>query len=446
MTKLLTTLFITALFVGSDYFVTEKFSLLAFGLFFLLVLFLEKGFLLFLAFLSLVHQLFFSYFQRELHSGDIYNFFTHIHETFESFFALFMIVYKPLIFFAIITIAIMIIHPKPFTLKTPLKYPLILLLIMINLNSTLGVKMLPPLFASLTGTTDIPVVVKETPLYPKRDVDTNIIFIIGESMKYSAFVQEELKKQGHFYKKIYAGATNTDVSVPLMINAKTDPLKLNLKNETNLFRLAKKNHFQTTFVSMQSKKSLKYIKPYLQAENIDTYKSYGLKEREPQFDMLLLQDLEKIDFSKPNFIVLHQIGEHSPYLYFEGEKSTPKENYKKSIEYSFAFYKKVYDYLIQTQKPFIMIVTSDHGEFTGEGGRWGHNAFEKTIYEVPFFIASNKPLPTNYQDIKSHYHLSQFLTYLLGYHDRLSFSKKKAIVNGTMITREDGFITIESSD
>jgi len=26
-----------------------------------------------------------------------------------------------------------------------------------------------------------------------------------------------------------------------------------------------------------------------------------------------------------------------------------------------------------------MIVTSDHGEFTGEDGRWGHNTFEKTI-------------------------------------------------------------------
>lgn len=331
------------------------------------------------------------------------------------------------------------IRPKPLTIKNIWRYPLLITLIMINLNSTLGLKIIPALFG-LFNTTNIPIITKETPLYPQREPDTNIVLIIGESMKYDDFVESKLKAQGHLYKKIFAGGTNTDVSVPLLINAKTNPLKLSPQNETNLFRLAKKNHFSTTFISMQSEKSLEYIKPYLQLENIDQYKSYSKEKRAPKFDFFLLEDLEKINFEKPNFIVLQQLGQHSPYHYFEGEKSTPKENYKKSIEYSFAFYKKVYEQLQKSKKPFIMIVTSDHGEFSGEDGRWGHNSFEKTIYEVPMFIATKSPI--SQIDIQSHYHLSEYITYLLGYHDRLTFSTKKSIINGTMINREDGFIEI----
>jgi hypothetical protein len=65
------------------------------------------------------------------------------------------------------------------------------------------------------------------------------------------------------------------------------------------------------------------------------------------------------------------------------------------------------------------------------------------IYEVPMFITSNTTLPINHQQIRSHYELSQFLVYLLGYKEKLIFDDIKAVINGTMISREDGFITIE---
>jgi hypothetical protein len=35
------------------------------------------------------------------------------------------------------------------------------------------------------------------------------------------------------------------------------------------------------------------------------------------------------------------------------------------------------------------------------------------------------------------------LTYLLGYKEKLEFSEGKSIINGTMLSREDGFIEIE---
>lgn len=437
MTTLLSSLFITALFSLSDYLITGLFSPLYFAIFFLLVLILERKYLLILALLSLIHQLFYSYFQREMTSADIYNFFTHISETFDSFFSLIMIFYKPIVFFVLL---VLLIRPNPYRLQVPYKYPIFILLIMINLNTTLGLKILPALYG-LTNKSDIRQTTPQAPLYPQRDADTNIILIIGESMTYNTFIQKKLKEQGHFYKKIYAGATNTDVSVPLLINNQTNPQKLHSKNETNLFRLAQKNHFQTTFISAQHEKNMRYIKPYLQLEHINHYKSYN--NNAPKFDFLLLEDLQKSDLTKPHFIVLEQIGEHSPYNFFPGKKSTPQENYNKSISYSFEFYKKVYNTLQKSDKPFILLYTSDHGEFTGQKGRWGHNAFEKAVYEVPFFITSNRVLPEGYHDINSHHHLSEYITYLLGYHDKLTLSKEKPIINGTMITREDGFITID---
>jgi glucan phosphoethanolaminetransferase (alkaline phosphatase superfamily) len=281
-------------------------------------------------------------------------------------------------------------------------------------------------------------------MYPIRNDKTNIVFIIGESMKYDDYVEKKLQKQKHFYKKIYAGATNTDVSVPLLLNVKNNPLKLSKKNQSNLFKLAKKNSFKTAFISMQSEKALFYIKPFLQLQHVDYYKSYEKDQRTPKFDFLLLEELKKFDFSKKNFIVLEQIGQHSPYLYFDGEKSQNHSiNYQKSLDYSFEFYRVVYNYLSRLKKPFVLVYTSDHGEFSGEGGRFGHNCFEPTVYKVPMFVASNTNIPYRYKDIKSHLGISHFLTYLLGYEKSINFSEKKIIINGTMLSREDRFQIVQ---
>ena len=167
----------------------------------------------------------------------------------------------------------------------------------------------------------------------------------------------------------------------------------------------------------------------MQVKHIDTYKSHENKER---------------DLSKNNFMVFQQIGQHSPYYYFEGEKSDDQKiNYQRSVDTSFKLYDKLYQTLKNSQKPFVFIYVSDHGEFTGENGRYGHNTFDPVIYNVPMFITSNITLPPAYKGVKSHYHLSQFLTYLLGYKEKLEFSEEKSIVNGTMLSREDGFIEIE---
>lgn len=434
---ILSSLYLSTLFVGSDYLITGYFSLLNTVLLLTLVLFLNRTLLFILAVLGLIHQLFFSYFQRELHTADIYNFFTHIGETFETLIPFIMIAYKPLLFFIIILLSIMIMPKTP---KVKYTYSLIFILLPVNLHSTLGLKIIPALWG-LTSDKPHAIMIEQTPLYPTRKTDADIILIIAESMKHNTYTTAKFQALSGFHKKIYAAATNTDVSIPLLLNAKENPLTLTTNDETNLFRLAHKNGYKNTFVSLQSEKSLRYIKPYLQTAYIHTYKSHNKKEREPKFDFFILDALHNIDSQDKQFIVFQQIGQHSPYHYFQGVKSSsPKENYTRSLDDSFALYKAIYTHLQKRQKPFIMIVTSDHGEFTGENGRWGHNSFEKTIYEVPLFITSNIPLPDATQDIASHYHLAQYITFLLGYHDTLTLKEGKSTINGTMLNREDGFI------
>jgi glucan phosphoethanolaminetransferase (alkaline phosphatase superfamily) len=428
-------LFTFTLLIG-NYLITGNYSLFLGILLFILVLISPRYILFFIALIFLIQTLFFTYFQRVFTYADIYNFFTHIDETLETFFTLFPMFWLPLLLFIIATF---ILSTKKEFYRPKGYIALRILLIMIYLQQTLPNDLFyRPFNKQQTIMIDTP------PLYPKRKATLNILFIIAESMKYDDYTKKRLQQLSGFSKKIYAAATSTDISLPLLLNSQTNPLKLTTTSKTNLFQLAKKNGFHTTFISMQSNKALRYITPYLQTAYIDDYRTHDRKKIAPKYDFFLLEYLQKTPLIHPNFIVYQQIGQHAPYHYFQGEKSfDPKSNYYRSVDASFKLYQSLLYTLQQSKQPFIMILTSDHGEFTGEDGRWGHNTFAESVYEVPLFITSNQPLPTNYHDIASHYHLSQFITYLLGYHDTFTPTKGKSIINGTMMTREDGYIEIK---
>ena len=291
------------------------------------------------------------------------------------------------------------------------------------------------------------IVQKQIPLYPQRHTSASVVLLLGESMRYDAYIAKKLAVQGFFYKKILSGATNTDVALPLLLNRKNNPMDLSIDDERNLFRLAKKNNYRTHFVSIQTEKALQYIKPYLQSEHIDHYRTYSKKERLMQYDMLLLDTLKQIDFSKKQFVVMQQIGQHAPYQYYKGVKADNiPENYRRSVDASFMLYSKIDALLKRHAAKYLFIYVSDHGEFIGEEGRYGHNVFEPMVYEVPMFITANVILPKGYEAVASHYHLSQLLTYLLGYGNVLSLSHQDHIVNGTMLSREDGFVRLPYED
>jgi len=286
----------------------------------------------------------------------------------------------------------------------------------------------------------------QRPLYPKRVTDYHLFILIGESMRYDSYIEAKLQGLGKavFFKKIYAGATNTDVSVPLFINGAYSTNTLSKRSAKNLFALAKKNGYQTAFISIQTDKALRYIRSYLQPESIDYYRTFSKAQRHPQYDRLLLQQLQQRDFSTKQFIVMQQIGEHAPYRYYKNAPPSGSitAHYYRAVDESFRLYHSLIASLRQKGDPFILIYLSDHGECIGEEDRYGHNAFVPKVYEVPFFITANIPLPKGYKSIRSHYELSAYVRYLLGYGDGVFVDNRPVRVNGTMLSGEDGFLEI----
>lgn len=269
--------------------------------------------------------------------------------------------------------------------------------------------------------------------------DNNIILVIGESMRSRENLKERYDVfENYGYKTIISGATNTDVAVSMLLNGAISPQKIDLGQ--NIFLLAKKNGYKTSFISAQNEKSLKYIEPYLNKNYIDNFKILGSRD-----DKDLIDNLQKISLDESNLIVLQMQGEHSPYIYYENANRDDSVafRYHKSMLYSDDVLKKLIHHVdTNSKKPFLFIFASDHGELLGENGKTGHNRFEKEIYSVPLIVHSK--LQIWFEKLKNHNDIYQLIYYHLGYAKEFEPTKRDKIrVYGTMITEEDGYIDID---
>ena len=272
----------------------------------------------------------------------------------------------------------------------------------------------------------------------------DVIVVIGESMACDEKIVRRFEKMGGYARCILSGAVNTDVSVPLLLNGLDNPARLMEDDVHNLFALAHRNGFYTCFHSGQSRHNLRYILPYLGLGWLDDYEDTPKDKRAPLYDMALLKGLDNLP-RRPLFVVLHQMGQHAPYTFFAGKKECdPARNYARSLDYSFAFYRKLIEILEKRARPYVLIITSDHGEFRGQKGRWGHNTFAPEVYTVPFFIRFDVDSWAWYDKVRSHGDLYRYIRYLFGYGARFVPLKPPYIVNGTMQSGEDGFIRVDA--
>jgi len=163
----------------------------------------------------------------------------------------------------------------------------------------------------------------------------------------------------------------------------------------------------------------------------------------PTFDGALLERLATLP--SHTFAVLQMIGEHAPYIYFPGEKTGERMiDYKRAYRFSILLLRAMIETLRADGRPFIFIFTSDHGELTGEGGRWGHNLFDPQVYTVPLLIVTSLDLPRHLGRIACHADLYRFVRSILGY-EPFHPIEPPYIVNGTMLDRQDGYITLRSA-
>lgn len=422
-------------------------SLIEFFTIFFIVLLISKVnrykniIFIFIQSIYFIHFSFISYFGKDVTHIDMYLFITHITDTFETFFDILYIFTTPLIITLAVLIIIFRINLKEVKVNTLLiLIPLFILLFYLPKNiydkNIIFFKELVNL--STLKHKQIIIDKNDKQLKPLKSSNINIVFIIGESLRAKEHMEIKLDIfEEYNYKTIYSAATNTDVVLPLLLNGTNDLQELNLSN--NLFKLAKNNNYTTSFISTQSKISLQYITPYLSKDHIDKFNIMGSRD-----DKDLLNKLH-LDKDKPILTIMQMQGSHSPYRYYPSydKDKNATINYYGSSYYSDKILSSLIKSVKEIKKPTVFIFTSDHGEFIGLNGKYGHNSFEKEIYQVPFVVFNNFDLDIDINKIVSHLDIYNLILWLISYKEQQIKAINPIIVNGTMITGEDGFIKID---
>ncbi|HIM75464.1 MAG TPA: phosphoethanolamine transferase, partial [Campylobacterales bacterium] len=298
----------------------------------------------------------------------------------------------------------------------------------------------------VSGSSDSSQVVIPTPEVENIHPNVNVVVIMGESLTHTKMslygekdkttpLLDELSKEEAFTKQIaFTSGIVTDVALPSFFNIlyQPDSTEQILSTNTCLFKMAKDNGFETYFYSPQSRVGLAYIKSYMCLNSVEHYLdgTHNTDEKKKNaLDQVLVDRLDLVDFSKPSFIVLHQIGSHSPYgLRYPKEFNKFKSRgdrydrgaYKNSILYTDYIVSEIIKKLkTKTDKPTYVFFTSDHGEGTDEHAGHG-NLKLASNFEVPFilYLINDKegysPLSLK-QKYTSHYEIAKLVGDRLGY-------------------------------
>lgn len=240
-----------------------------------------------------------------------------------------------------------------------------------------------------------------------------------------------------FYTKIYSGGVSTKVSVPTFFNLKREPFNAQVlyRGEANLFKLAKRRGLHTWWLSTQNSN----LATYADGGAVDHFEAREdhLAEIEKRKDLVLLDLLRQVDFSKPNFVVLHERGSHSPYERYHTDefRKFPEDvddldqfrinSYDNSVLFSDHVHNEILKLLRERSKlPTYVLFTGDHGELLGDeiDGRllWGHSVLHPKTATVPFILYAINGDPKVLQRARHlayphHWEMGRFIAGLLGY-------------------------------
>ena len=340
-----------------------------------------------------------------------------------------------------------------------------------NTFETMGFMVGRILVNKVTGESQLMKPIVKTPPLLNKDPNINVIVIMGESLSYhhmsvlgyerqtTPLLDARSKRDDFLALPALAGGVCTDVAIPSFMNmvAEPDNTAQIISTNTCLFKMAKDNGFTTAFISAQSPEGLKQIKSYLCLGFADlVMDSSGAKNLEVDgnaYDEVLLERVKEIDFKKSNFVVLHQIGSHSPHewRYPEGfEKYKGKNNvdyYDNSVYYTDYVIGHLMEYIeAHSDKPTYIVFTSDHATSVGNDNVRGHGSLDLDVgVEVPFVLQSfhdDRNVTGTFKDVKhlSHLDISRFVASLLGYKiDKIIDDSKGYFVCGRDLSGVDGY-------
>ncbi len=275
----------------------------------------------------------------------------------------------------------------------------------------------------------------------------SIILAIGESLNphhvsalgYNRETTPELTKLLTQYQGtsriIMTNAVSTRVAIPMLVNNLREPDNTAAYKSlaTNIFTNARKQGFQTAFISAQG---LEGLSNYIGIHDIDFWEDTQVRPG-PQVaaDQVLTPSVETapINWTKPFLLVLNSRAPHIPY-----DKDFPEDQATFSVprvsddirqkqnEYDDAvrYYDKELASAIRTvlkksSLPVLVFITSDHGERVGKDGHFGHSIVEIPTAQIPFLYFSTDPAyrfdRITSQPPRNHFQLSTLINKYLGF-------------------------------
>jgi len=230
-----------------------------------------------------------------------------------------------------------------------------------------------------------------------------------------------------------AAGVSTAVSLPALINVIREPGQEAWMRDKrhNLFRLASERGYETYWLSSQESKLLTYLgRPFIDHVVTKESRVLGFMQRR---DALLADIIEKQIPTDKSFAVFNMRAVHFPYEenYQQDAAFAPPwpttgeldhaTRMRNAYDNALLHWDGVMDRILQAfaklEGEKYLIITADHGQLLGEGGRWGHNRLQPEVVEVPLMVFSahaDKPHDLIQQSWVSHYELGVWLAKRLG--------------------------------
>jgi len=463
-----------------------------------------RGIYLFVLFFTLIQYIHFNFYGTWTFPVEYMLFFTKLRETMETFFTVLHITIVPLLliivsffllwksvnkmsedritipYLSVVLILFLIFIPARVFFKEHSKKgarPNIEVIPIVNTMETLGYLFGRIIPKKISGKSGLEQKVVSAPKVIQKDPKINIVVVMGESLTVapmSLYGEKEIttpnldkmKTDKNFlYQIAFSSGVMTDISLPSFFNILYQPDSISQIVSTNtcLFKLAKLNGFTTHFYSAQSRDGLSNIKSYLCMKWIDHLSDaseFTKNIKVDTLDNILVEKLKKIDLSIPNFIVLHQIGSHTPVRTrypkeFEHFKPNHKDivdlsGYKNTILYTDYILTQLIKVLKEKSKlPTYFFFTSDHGEGIDEHAGHGH-LNDKNQYQVPFImyvINPKREIQYTLKDKKytSHFEIAKLIARTLGYDtSNLRKFNGEHVVCGSDLTGIAGILKIKT--
>jgi len=259
----------------------------------------------------------------------------------------------------------------------------------------------------------------------------HVFLVIIDSLRFDSFMEQDVKEllQKNDHNLNLTSYKNTYSVCPISFCGILGTLSSTYFHNMNkplltITDILKFNDFKTSFLLSGDHTHAGGLKRFY-GKSIDLYIDGSTSElinsaQYPNNDIYVLKNLSNINFNKKNFAYIHLMSVHGAGLKqkeFEIHKPTYvtnllsqkqkiqayRNNYLNGVIQAKNYLSHILNFIkTNTDDPFVVIVTSDHGEFLGENGRVGHGGFVlEPVTRIPLHFISNYNLKLAKNDLAS---------------------------------------------